>query len=92
MDLKEKETLQPHELRLSDRAHLSLSGVKEVESFDENVIVLSTAGGVLIVRGEKLQLRALSVDGGQVSVHGLIDSLSYEAPKAPGGFFKRIFS
>ncbi len=87
----EKETQQPHELRLDNRARLSVSGVREVESFDETVVVLSTVRGLLIVRGEKLQLQALSLDGGQVSVHGLIDTLSYEETEKSEGFFRRMF-
>ena len=81
---------EPHELRLDNRARLSVSGVREVESFDENTIVLSTVRGLLIVRGENLQLQSLSIDGGQVSVHGTIDTLSYEEAQKAGGFFKRL--
>ena len=88
----DKEMPQPHELRLDNRARLSISGVKEVDSFDESVVVLKTVRGLLIVRGEKLQLQALSIDGGQISVHGLIDSLSYEEErKKPAGFLKGLF-
>ena len=87
----DKEVQQPHELRLDNRARLSISGVGEVESFDESVVVLKTVRGLLIVRGEKLQLQALSIDGGQISVHGLIDSLSYEEEQKTAGFFKRMF-
>ncbi len=88
---KNPEISQPHELRLDNRGRLSVSGVGEVESFDESVVVLKTVRGLLIVRGEKLQLQALSMDGGQISVHGLIDSLSYEEEQKTTGFFKRLF-
>ncbi len=81
---------EPHELRLDSRSRLSVSGVREVESFDENAVVLNTVGGLLIVRGENLQLQALSIDGGQVSVHGMIDTLSYQEIQKTGGFFKRL--
>ena len=81
---------EPHELRLDNRTRLSVSGVREVESFDENTVVLSTVRGLLIVRGENLQLQSLSIDGGQVSVHGTIDTLSYEEAQKAGGFFKRL--
>ena len=87
----EKEVQQPHELRLDNRARLTISGVKDVESFDEAVVVLRTVRGLLVVRGEKLQLQALSIDGGQISVNGLIDSLSYEEEQKTAGFFRRIF-
>lgn len=86
----EKEMQLPHELRLDNRARLSISGVEEVESFDESVVVLKTVKGLLVVRGEKLQLQALSIDGGQISVHGIIESLSYEEEQKTAGFFKRL--
>ncbi len=81
---------EPHELRLDNRARLSVSGVREVESFDETVVALTTVRGLLIVRGENLQLQALSIDGGQVTVSGLINDLSYEEVHKSGGFFKRL--
>lgn len=81
----------PHELRLDNRSKLSVSGVSEVESFDETTVVLHTARGVLITRGENLHLQTLSIDGGQVAVSGTIDSLSYEEPQKTGGFFRRLF-
>ena len=62
----------PHELRLENRARLSVNGVREVESFDENAIVLATTRGTLIVRGTGLHLQMLSLEGGQVGVDGSI--------------------
>lgn len=82
---------QPHELRLQDRVKLSVSGVQEVESFDENAVMLHTARGILIIRGEGLHLQTLSIDGGLVTVDGSIDALTYEEPQKTGGFFRRIF-
>mgnify|MGYP000971578217 CR=1 FL=1 len=81
----------PHELRLENRARLSVNGVREVESFDENAIVLATTRGTLIVRGTGLHLQMLSLEGGQVGVDGSIDSMSYEDPVPAGGFFARLF-
>ena len=52
-----------HHLILEDRERLTVSGVEEVESFDENTIVMETAQGVLIVRGEGLHIEKLSLDG-----------------------------
>ena len=83
-------TREPHELWLDARSRLSVSGVREVESFDENAVVLNTVGGLLIVRGDGLHLQSLSIDGGQVSVLGRIDALSYEELQKAGGFFKRL--
>lgn len=81
----------PHRLTLDARERLSMSGVLEVESFDESMIVLITTRGTLIVRGRGLHLQMLSLEGGQVSVDGSVDSLSYEDPAPAGGFFARLF-
>ena len=54
----------PHQLQLDSRARLHMTGVIEVESFDESTIVLTTTRGTLIVRGEGLHLQLLRLDGG----------------------------
>ena len=92
MDAKQERELElPHRLTLDARSRLSMTGVTEVESFDENTIVLATTRGTLIVRGTGLHLQMLSLEGGQVSVDGSVDSLSYEDPVPAGGFFARLF-
>lgn len=80
----------PHQITLEERASLSVSGVTEVESFDENTIVMSTARGALTVRGSGLQVEKLSLDGGDLKVEGEIDALSYEEPRAKGGWLGRL--
>ena len=81
----------PHELRLETRARLNVTGVREVESFDESAVVLHTAKGVLVIRGQSLHLQTLSIDGGQVAVDGTVDALVYEETQKQGGFFSRLF-
>lgn len=46
----------PHHIHLDERKSLSISGVLEVESFDEEAIVMSTSLGELIVRGNGLHI------------------------------------
>ena len=87
----EQNRTQPHELRLDDRSRLSVSGVSEIESFDDSTVVLHTARGVLVIRGGELRLKTLSIDGGQVAVNGTIDSLSSEEAQKAGGFLRRLF-
>ena len=81
----------PHQLHLDSRSRLSMTGVIEVESFDENTIVLTTTRGTLIVHGEKLHLQLLRLDGGEVLVDGTIDALNYEDAAPASGFFARLF-
>ena len=58
---------------------------------EENAVVLRTARGTLLVRGQDLHLKTLSLDGGQVAVDGTITALIYEEPRREGGFFSRLF-
>ena len=83
----------PHRVVLEDRSRLTVSGVEEVESFDENTIVMLTNRGTLIVRGEELHIEKLSLDGGDLKVEGTIDSLTYEdsGRDRAGGLFARLF-
>ena len=64
----------------------------DVESFDENEIVMSTSQGVLIVRGHGLRIEKLSLDSGDVVLEGEIEKLEYEDDvKVSGGLFSRLF-
>ena len=82
---------QPHRVELDGRGHLLVSGVEDVERFDETGIVMSTSAGTLIVTGEELHIGQLSLDGGELKVDGRIDSLSDEEPAAArGGLLRRL--
>ena len=70
-----------HRLELDGRESLTVSGVEDVERFDETGIVMSTAVGTLVVTGEDLHIGKLSLDGGELHVDGRIDSLTW----APAG-------
>ena len=82
----------PH-IILEERERLSVSGVEEVESFDENTIVMSTSRGTLVIRGENLHIEQLSLDGGDLKVEGDIDALTYEdgGRDRSGGLLARLF-
>jgi sporulation protein YabP len=81
----------PQRIELSGREHLSVSGVEDVDRFDENEIVMNTNEGVLVVTGENLHIGKLSLDGGELHVDGRIDAISFEdAPASRGGFLSRL--
>lgn len=79
----------PHKLCLNERRELTMTGVTEVVSFEENAVVLRTGLGMLIVQGKELQLKTLSLEGGQVAVEGSVSALIYEEPRIGG--WRRIF-
>ena len=81
---------ESHSLHLIERKSLSVTGVTEVVRFEEDAVVLQTDMGTLVVQGEQLQLKELSVDGGRVTVEGTVSALSYEAPRPAGSFLQRL--
>ncbi len=81
----------PHKLNLDERKKLTVTAVKEVVSFDEDTIVLRTALGTLVVQGQGLQLKQLTLEGGTVAVEGRIGSLVYEQERQTGSLLSRLF-
>lgn len=81
-----------HHILLESRNNLTISGVEEVESFDDSTITMHTVQGTLIIQGQGLHIEKLSLDGGDLKVEGQVDSLSYEntSPNS-GGFWSRLF-
>lgn len=71
----------PHKLCLNERKELTMTGVTEVVSFDDSAVVLRTCLGTLLIQGQELHLKTLSLDGGQVAVEGSISALAYEEPR-----------
>ena len=81
----------PHKLTLNQRQQLSMTGVSEVVSFDDTAVVLHTNLGTLTIHGRDLQLKNLSLEGGQVAVDGTVCALVYEEPRPGGGWMRRLF-
>ncbi|MBE6992607.1 MAG: sporulation protein [Ruminococcaceae bacterium] len=82
---------QTNNIILEDRTRLSVTGVEDVDSFDETVVVMYTSGGTLVIRGNDLRLEKLSLDIGELSLTGNIDSMQYEHSAGGGSFFSRLF-
>lgn len=84
------EAQSTHALTLQQRQKLNMTGVSEVVSFEENLVLLRTELGTLAVHGQQLQLKNLTLEGGAVAVEGRISALIYEEPKS-GGWLSRLF-
>ena len=89
--MAEERMALPHKLTLNERKKLTVTGVTEVVSFEENAVILKTALGTLIVQGHQLQLKTLSLEGGQVDVDGTVSGILYEEPRPAGGVLRRLF-
>lgn len=70
-----------HKVVLNERKNLTMTGVAEVLSFEEDLVVLKTSLGTLLVQGRGLKLKTLSPDGGQVAVEGTVSAMSYQEPR-----------
>lgn len=79
---------------LENREKLSISGVLDVLSFDDQIVILETELGLLTVKGENLRINKLSLDTTEVIIDGEIYNLGYsekETMQKSGGIFNKIF-
>lgn len=83
-----------HNVILENRKKLSVSGVKDVENFDEENVCLLTECGKLTVKGSLLHVNKLSLETGEVTVEGNVDALSYsteEGKREGESILRRMF-
>lgn len=81
-------------LVLENREKLSISGVNDVLSFDDQVVMVDTELGLLTVKGENIHINKLSLDTAEVIIEGEISSLSYSQKsieKSSGTLLSKIF-
>lgn len=91
-NIEEKRSAGAHNLILEERGNLTITGVEDVDSFDEETVVVYTGLGELTVRGEGLHINKVDLEAGELTLEGQIDELSYaDQPAARGGLFARLF-
>jgi sporulation protein YabP len=80
-----------HNVIMENRRNLMITGVMDIDSFDEESVVLFTEEGELTIRGVNLHINKIDVDTGDLSMEGEVDSLTY-ADNQPikGGLFARL--
>lgn len=91
MIMTEQKTKAPNMLMLDNRARLTVTGINDVDSFDEKTVVAYTDYGQLNVHGDKLSISKLSVETGELTVEGNISSLVYTDNQPSGNIFKKLF-
>lgn len=92
--MEQKQEVGGHKLSLIGRRTLALTGVKEVVSFDAKEVILETVQGMLLLRGDEMNVTRLLVEKGEVDLEGRIDSLIYTERgkgKHSESFAKRLF-
>lgn len=81
--MEEKVVNISHKLILDNRKEASVTGVKDVISFDEKEILLQTADGKLQIRGSGLHVKGLNLEKGEAALAGHVDSLVYLSKDSP---------
>jgi sporulation protein YabP len=94
--IDDKKTLKPkvQNLILENREKLNISGVIDVESFNDEMVVVDTELGMLVVRGVDLHINKLNIDSSELGIEGEITSCEYsdrDGGRSKGGFFARMF-
>lgn len=80
-----------HDLIVESRRKVTMTGINDVESFDEETITAQSGCGEITIHGKGLKISRLSVESGDMTVEGEIDSVIYSEGKATGSFLSRVF-
>ncbi len=82
-----------HSVSIENRERAVFTGVQDVDSFNEQEVILLTEAGSISLVGQDLHIAKLNLDDGQLVVEGHIDAMDYTEGPGPqrGGFFSRLF-
>ncbi len=85
---------RPHRVVIDSRHKLNITGVSDVDSFNENEIIIVTSCGAMTITGEDLHISRFNMEDGQLIVDGKLQSIDYsdhEEQRQGGKFFSRMF-
>jgi len=81
-----------HSIIMENRRQLTITGVADIDSFDENVVVVFTDEGELTIKGSGLHINRIDVDSGDLLMAGEIEAMIYsENQPRKGGFLAKLF-
>lgn len=90
---EDKRTIKlPHNVIMEDRKKLTVSGVSDVDSFDDTTVVIYTDMGELTVKGDNLHISGLSIETGDMTLTGNIYGMMYtdDNRRKGGSFLSRL--
>ncbi len=79
---------------LENREKLNITGINDILSFDDQVVILSTELGMLTVKGTNLKINKLNIDESEVKIEGNISSINYSGDteeRKGESIFSKIF-
>ncbi len=87
-------SLSGHELRISDRKEIYLTGIKKITSFDNEEFLMESTMGVILLKGNNLEILRLDTHDGNVRIKGKINSFTYleeNMKQNSESFFSKLF-
>ena len=93
--VQELDTIITHTIALTERKNITISGVKKIESFDNEEFLIETLMGFVVVKGEQLEIIRLDTYQGNIAIKGKINSINYidddKTKEKDEGIFNRLF-
>lgn len=86
-----KEEMRHTGLSVRDRNKITLNGVTNVSSFDEEYVTLETSDGRICIEGAGLKIESLSREGGEIEITGRIDGVFYSKAKKVKSTLGKLF-
>ena len=84
--------MENHIVSIDNRERITITEVSDVDSFNEQSIVVSLINGGILIKGEGLRIQRLDLEEGKVIITGSINSAAYteKKDKQEKGFLKKI--
>ena len=84
--------MENHNITVENRERITVTEVADVDSFNEQTVIVALKQGGLLIKGEKLHIQKLDLSEGKVVISGSLQSLAYteKANKGESGFLKKI--
>lgn len=91
--MEEKKNMGPHNLIMENREKLTLTGVIDIHSFDDELVLVETTMGIITIKGNDLKMNKLNLDNNELIVEGKIVALIYSEGELSkkGNMFGKIF-
>ena len=89
--LPEGGRIKSHSIHMDDRRIMSVTGVRDVDSFNEQFVQLLTEAGELRIEGMELHITRLNLEEGHVMLEGEISAMEYDEAEERGSLLGRLF-
>lgn len=87
--------IKAHAIHIDNRERVQVTGVGDVDNFNEDEVNFQTEAGFVTLTGRDLHITRLNLEDGQLTIEGSINGVAYtsapEGEREGGGFFSKLF-